>query len=481
VRCLAYTVARRVHFYDVSAFAMKTVRKRRKDGGLSLLASWLKKDPRTLSRWIADRPELRSVLRVKRHGKQWRIHPPKKGEQRAAWIEQVRQAVASFVRTPKHPSEFASRVCAALGFGDLQRERDVEILRHAMLLKRLDAPRNAAPHESEEFHAALDGEHSGNLPATELNEWKSASEDFVSVARIVAAKFRCRVEAAPSYWGEFLLHQRRENQHHNAAVEVRLKERGFHKTAMQLLDDNPHAAWSEFQLLHVMPDAEIQAERDRVNELWPGPKHWQRAREDYRRGWQLETLANAALELVRDEAVVNGENLAPLLFRNSTVQDLWKLHQQHIRLQKLGINVICVRERCSHGTRGIAERTFRERYREADIVAAKNLAYASGGAPETIRSKEAIYGKGSEECGYGQETRISGVGERDAAGRPRAGATAQAKDFVPTETIRRIRCEIEAEKFDGYSPEQRREIEAVLGRSLEDYKADPCKEDIDLA
>src|SRR5262245_30507215 len=157
---------------------MRTPRKRRRGPGLSLLAGLLDKNVRTIHRWIVGRPELRLVLRARYQGKQWRIDYPESPDEFDTWLEQIRPAVASFTRAPERTSEWARGVREDLGFSGEERdrnhrERDIQILRHALLLKRSDARQHVAPHETEQFHSQLDGERSANLPVNEFAEWES--------------------------------------------------------------------------------------------------------------------------------------------------------------------------------------------------------------------------------------------------------------------------------------------------------------------
>src|SRR5207249_11518697 len=123
-----------VHILIMQGF-VKAMRNRRRGLWLYWLAARLGKNPVTLWRWIKQGPELHRVLRVRKHGNYWRIDYPKTAGECDEWVEAVRKAVEPFTRTRKPFSEYAERVCARLGFGDERRERDIEILRFAMLLK----------------------------------------------------------------------------------------------------------------------------------------------------------------------------------------------------------------------------------------------------------------------------------------------------------------------------------------------------------
>jgi hypothetical protein len=374
----------------------------------------LEVDARTVRRWVLERPELRSVLRARRNGKHWRIDYPRAPAEYDAWIEEVRNAVSQFTRKPERTSEFVKSVCEFLGFGDRQRDMDIEILRHAMLLKRADAEQNVAAHERDEFHAHLDGERSANLPNDELAEWEGEATSCCSTARMVSGYSKCRVQEAPEHWAEFCRKQRDENVRYNAPKENWLKEHGLWERANQLLPEHERPGelvafigrlradgkpriklyrcppvcdyakdnqWREvhflretIQLLRVETDEEIQTEVRRVKELWPKPQHWKRAKEQREQDWRMKTLCDATLELLRDDKFIIGANLAPLLFRNVEAQDCWKVRQEHLELRGRGIEVFPNEAAYRYGKRGISLREFRDRYSRQDIAKAREIA-----------------------------------------------------------------------------------------------------------
>jgi hypothetical protein len=188
----------------------------------------LGKSTRTVRRWIADRPDLRRVLRARRNGKRWRIDPPQPADL-DGWIKQVRAATEPFTRTPERKGDLvkvAKGVCADLGFGDAAREHDIEILRQAMKLKRVLVERSCEPHAGHEFYAQLDNERSENLPSSDYSEWSENWEYCWSTARRVAARFQCRVQDSPRYWKPFLESCRESRRERNAPEEAWLKEHG---------------------------------------------------------------------------------------------------------------------------------------------------------------------------------------------------------------------------------------------------------------
>ncbi len=498
---------------------MKADKKRRCEPGISLLASYLGKDARTIRRWIAERPELRRVLRARRHGKQRRIDYPKDQLEFEDWIEEARRAVAPFTRTSERRSEFVKKGLELLGFAGeeserKQRERDIEILRHALLLKY--ASRKLPTQEADDEEKVQDNPPS---PA----EWETDAANCCSTARCITGRFKCSVGEVPNHWAEFCREQRENNRQFNAPTENWLKVRGLYERAQQLLPEaerpgqlvafigapradgksrcklyrfiprwksNRNSRWRRvffqretIQLLRVVTDEEIAAEVSRVKELWPDPKHWQRAKQQHERDWQLKTLGEAALELVGEGKAGTGANLTRLLFCTQKWQDVWKSHQQHLEYKRKGIGVFCDEETfCKHAKRGISLREFRQRYTRKEIAEATRKAEAARGASmESARNKEAIYGTEPAEDREHEpmETDETGVGVRDERGGAVTDATEKGKEFVSPETALRVRRQLEQSRaeFDALPPEERRKIEAALGRPLEDYRKKPFKED----
>jgi hypothetical protein len=275
----------------------------------------LGKDERTIRRWIAQRPELRAVLRARRHGKQWRIDYPESGFNQ--WLNSIRQAVAPFSQTPQRTSQYTKHICAGLGFGDAQRESDIEILRRALSLKRsLASPDDASLLDS-------------------LADWQRAADNCCATARMVTSHYQCRIEDAPRHWRQFLLLNRKERV--------------------------------QLQLFPLPTDAEIEAECEDLEELWPEPKHWRLAREQVQRIWLTQTLGEAAALLVASGQPVKGATLAPLLFRNHIAQDCWLMVQRHNILRSQGRDIFADGDAYRYGKRGISLRLFRHRYTKKDI------------------------------------------------------------------------------------------------------------------
>jgi hypothetical protein len=495
---------------------MKTDNKRRSEPGISLLASCLGKHVRTIRRWIKERPGLRRVLRARRHGKQWRIDWPKDQLESKDSIAAVQRAVAHFTRSPEGRNEFVEDCLEFLGFGGEEskrkrRERDVEILRQALWLKR-------ASRKLEE----LDGEEQAEDNSPSLSEWEAEADSCCQMARCVAGRFRCSVQEVPQRWTDFCREQRDENRKSNAPKENWLKVYGLQERAEQLLPEaerpgelvafigralpngKPRVKLYRFrarrkprtgrwrrvsfrretiQLLRVVTDEEITAEVSRVHELWPDPEQWQRAKQQYQRDWELRTLGGAALELVQEGKAVNGSNLAALLFRNPRTQDVWKAHQQHLELKRHGIDVFCDEQTfCKGAKRGVSLREFRHRYTRRDIAeATKNAEVARSVTIESARNKEAIYGTEPAEDREHEprKTDETGVGVRDEHGAAVTDATEKDKEFVSSGTALRVRHQFEQsrQEIGALTPEERLKIEAALGRSLEHYIEKPFRED----
>ena len=408
---------------------MKAASKRQRHPGISLLANLLQKDVRTLRRWITQRPQLRRVLRAKRQGKQWRIGYPKANGEFDAWITEVRNAVSTFARTPECMGKGTSRLVKETlkfsGFGGeetecKQRERDIEILRHALLLKY--ASRKLPTQEADGEEHAVD-----NPPS--LAERESEAANCCLTARFIAARFKCSVEQALNHWADFCREKREENRRFNAPKEAWLRAHGLYERAQQLLPDtkrpgnliafigavradgtpriklyrfapswksNRDASWRKMffdtdiiQLLRVETDEEIAAEVSQVEKLWPETRHWRKAKEQLERDWQIKTLSNAAFELVRDaKPIITGATLAPLLFRNQQTQDVWQSHQEHLELKRRGVDVFCDEKTfCKNAKRGISLREFRQRYTKRDIANAKAVALQADASDFNLGSK----------------------------------------------------------------------------------------------
>ena len=85
----------------------------------------------------------------------------------------------------------------------------------------------------------------------------------------------------------------------------------------------------------------------------------------------------------------------------------------------------------------------------------------------------------AEDIEHDPERDETGVGVRDGRGEALTNATEKEKDFASPETTLRVRCQLEQSQseFEALTPEERRKIEAALGRPLEDYLKKPFKED----
>jgi hypothetical protein len=330
--------ARKVHFLLVSTLSAIKQKKRHRKPGLYLLANALGKGVSTIRRWIEQRPELRRILRVRRVGKQWRINYPTNQIGFEDWVETVRHAVATFSRTPKQRNDWVKGLQRDLGFGggeleQKQRNRELEILRHAMLLKRA----------SIQIKDEQDGED--HLPETDLPELETEVRNCCFVANWIAARFQCPVREAVKHWAEFCRDTPKEKR----------------------------------------TDEDIAAEVTGVERLWPTTKQWDRAQTQLERDWQIRILAEAAWELMRAEQRVTGINLAPLVFRNQRTEDTWLSHQQHLELKAKGNEVFCDEETlCRRAKRGISVREFRQRYTKRDLTMAIKHANAAYGAEPSV-------------------------------------------------------------------------------------------------
>ncbi|SRR6266487_1296712 len=154
------------------AFSGAARRKNRSTDTIRRIAIDFDIHERTLRRWIVDRPELRPVLCVYRHGKQWRLDVPRTALAFARYKRDVLRAVRPFRRKrSKRISRLAKEVKRALGYdGNRRRERDLRILRTATIANLLARQINIT-----------DRHHSDRMTSC------------VGLARILSVKYNCGV------------------------------------------------------------------------------------------------------------------------------------------------------------------------------------------------------------------------------------------------------------------------------------------------
>jgi hypothetical protein len=448
-----------------------------------VLANALGVTQRTIRDWkgrlASSSSATRVALRLARQGKQWRFDLPKERQEFMAYVRRLRQWASGFSRVPlttsalqstllpDNPSDyrphkanrFVGELVRDLGGDNANRAKEIEILRHAMVLKRSTSGNS-------------DDSSGDSFVGLPFEDWRERVEYYVSMVPIVASRFQCSVKDFPLYWP---LHLRERNQ---SVLSGKLVN---YVAGPEAFNDSYQGPVNiERKELQPMTKAEIRTECARLDEVWPKTRHWQKAATSYRKGWELKTLASAACELLANGKHVTGVNLAPLLFRNPTVQSIWNLHQKHLRLRKQGVDIFCVRERCDYGKRGISLSEFRQRYGRKDILQAREKAEAACSTSITpARNKEAIYGQPAEGNEHAPEKDETGVGVRDERGEAVTNATEKDKDFVSPETALRVRRQFEQSQpeVDALTQEERREIEVALGRPLEDYMKKPFKED----
>jgi hypothetical protein len=465
-------------------------RERRKTLGINVLATELGKDTRTIRRWVAERPDLRPVLRARRHGKQWRIECPPSSAGIESWVDEVRAATAAFSRNRSvdHNCGWAKRMGTGFGLRDVKRERELEVLCHALLLKRA---RRELGNEDEPPPAYCD---------------ETEASDFIWTCRKVCAHFNCEVKHAPMYWRSYLKAISDRNRAENELVLTWLHANKLFERARQLLPQGsgnliallgaprangsrriklyraaPHWVAQEdvrarrvrFQrlylpLLAIPSEPEIDSECARLEEIWPEPDYWDRARRQQEKDWQQKTLTEAIFTLLQDRTSITGQTLAPLLFRNPTVEQVWTLHQQHLQRQLNGLDVLCdaaePRGRCSYGKRGISLREFRNRYTKVEmnkaVIAAKKMD-ATGSTDRAIPDPDQ-----TAEIEWSEMTHLDTKLQR----RPEE----QPQQHLDTEWVNRhrraledSRAEIEIHKAS-LPPEQRQAVEQAFNDPFHD-------------
>lgn len=428
-------------------------RRRRRDYRVSRLADDLGISGRTIKRCLNRHPELAAMLRAKRCDREWRFDYPESESEYGAYLPEARAALdrvvsgrlsrreernhelmEDYIRehfgpyTDADRAEFAeavekaqsaearlkaqqqlekfddcrrwaevdarrmlkhdqaasrkySKQCYArfkryLGYGDAQRERDVDRLTLALTRKR----------------ARMKADKDGRWLDTDFDRWEADAKEIPGTARLIASRFKCPVRDAIQHWREHLEReseqQRRRHEHESAWA----KERGLLKDGETTWREfhRPSGTWAHFSLPRVKTPAEISAECERIQELWPEPEDLKRA-EEIKRAWEKRTLYEAALELVREDKKVSGENLRLLLFRVEQHEMEYKNYRFRQEEEKTlaGLDHIWFgqpyRDRPAarrlfertnpfYGERGISRREFRQRYTADDIKEAESAA-----------------------------------------------------------------------------------------------------------
>ena len=286
-----------------------TRRRKRRPDTIRRLAIAFGVHERTLRRWIA-RPQLRSVLRVYRHGKQWRLDIPKTAVAFAVYKRDVLRAVRPFRRKRRvKTSRWAKETARRFGYGNEQRERDLRVLHLATQIKIATGKATSV------FKAK-------SRLAEETRSDRSSAHVFS--ARLIAEKYGCKIFDLPKYLDSE--EQTRENK--NRARRMR--------------------------------------------QDWPTRAQWDQASAKIESFWRTRTLTEAARKLADLNQPITGANLARRLFLNEYREHAWKANKKQKELLKQHPGESVVLD--SYGKRGISLRLFRQRYKLKDIQKARAAA-----------------------------------------------------------------------------------------------------------
>jgi hypothetical protein len=287
----------------------------------------------------------------------------------------------------------------------------------------------------------------------EPEEWQAKIEEMVVTARRVALQYECPLQQAIRLWPAFL--------------EAKGK----------------------------LPET-IQEELEEVVFFWPEEAHWAKAERAKVRAWEIRTLAEAALELVRDGKPVTAGNLWALLHLSERHQmeyrNHWFRHEEEPKLAGsayvwLGQPHLVRPAGHTHkpfersypfcGERGISRAEFFQRYSKKDIREAERAAATLGYAYEGKSLDAVIADTGADD--EDEPPQAEGMSLLDEHGKPipvprknpdgTVGRRGQEEAvFVTAETAARVRGEL--------TPAERGAIEGALGRSLDDYVEKPFQE-----
>jgi len=417
----------------------KPGQRKRRDYRLERLARALHRDTRTIRRWLDERLALRPILRARKVNGQWRLDYPKSEKGFRAYVSEVQKAVAPFTNAPfSSDSERSRRDRLSrersktdpifddyFGLGNSEIEADGEILKRAMILKRLRVSADLEGQELEWFHLS------------EI-EWNSIIERLVIDARRCAKLKGCSVR--------------------------------------QSLD-------------HIKAELRNPEKVERTEFFWPEERDWKKAERQINESWLRETLSRAAFGLVsigKKLSEITGQSLAPLLFRNREHERVYRNYQaRQQEIAKAKDGGYCLfngygeltskvrppnyrrplhgRPDPEFGEPGISRAEFFQRYTKEDIKAAKAAAITA----DASKLNQDDDGLDSDD--------LAGMSELDShLRRPSRDSLSQPIDQVwarrHRERLRIDRREIEEfrRKHQDAPVEQRRAVEEALQNPFHD-------------
>jgi hypothetical protein len=432
-----------------------------------------------------------------------------RAEQHLQWFDKRRQWFERYARRELECDEAAHRRTLErigadfdhyLGYGDTQREQDIARLKLALHHNRARMERN----------------EKGGWDDTDFEQWQADVEQIPCTARQIASYFKCPVSQAIKHWRDYLEHRNEINRRHNDQEIAELRRLGSLAPNVERLlreaDVSQKACdlcvCGEFtrrhvQLWQVKTPAQVSAECERIEQLWPepedwpAPKDWDKAVREIRRVWETTTLHEAALELVRDNQPVTTDNLRRLLFRDEEHEMGYKNHcfRREDEKRLAGLPHVWLgqdhfdrpvgyaarpfeRANAFYGERGISRREFRQRYTRRDVKVADAAARAAvavdvnqGSKPE---DSQTVPDPGS----------LTSMVRLDQHGKPilsKEDRQKQQDGFVGGAAAVRVRREFREDKelgalLAGGRARERAEVENALGVSLGEYLKKPFAE-----
>ncbi|HOX02652.1 MAG TPA: hypothetical protein PKW32_09820 [Verrucomicrobiota bacterium] len=329
-------------FLTYAAFLMKQTKAR---PGIEVLAQRLKKDDRTVRRYIRKYPQLAEVMPIVKRGKYIAIAPPRDPAELDRWVAEIQRVVAGKTRTRQPANKYADVIYQLLGGNDLRRERDLRILACAMAFKR------AQRRISDQRWSTLDEDSFSQEPEYKVDEsrwgdladWQSNVRKCCAAARIISARYNCSVFRTMDHWRAFLLQEREQNQKAG------------------------------------LPGPDIDIELGLIENLWPDTEQIDTAAKVFDRQWQVETLTKAVFELVQNGRPVTATRVSRLLFRNQVHEMEWLASQVCPAKVRVNANHAPPAWNEVQCKRGISVREYHNRYCDKDIARAKKAAIQAGG------------------------------------------------------------------------------------------------------
>jgi hypothetical protein len=189
-------------------------------------------------------------------------------------IERARRSVPSLQKRAQSP-RVTRVILGQLGFGNLERERQLRELQWAMMLKRFDSGK----------------------PLTK--KWLGDIEEVLFLSRVASKKQGCSVHRVPKYLKRYFDQENAEN------AETNTRRMAFQSP------------------LKIRSQAEIRGIIKCVNGLWPDDNYRKRSGADLKSVWFPVQLQRAVKEFKRQNKPIswlNAENLRGYIYRNPAAE-----------------------------------------------------------------------------------------------------------------------------------------------------------------